>query len=65
MKTNHYSAKIVKAKDCGLEVYRLLVWRNGTLHVCKTHMSEAGARSQWDVYRRTLELQTAARTLVG
>ncbi len=47
---------IVKGKDCGMPVFRLLVWNEGTLVLCKTHMSVAGAETQW------MTLQNRAKT---
>jgi len=45
------NAKIVRGKQCGMEVYRLLVFRNGVLTLLKTHMSEAAARYQWEAIK--------------
>ncbi len=40
-------AVIVKAKDCGMEVYRLLMWEDGKLVYLGTHMSRAGAATAY------------------
>jgi hypothetical protein len=49
-----YKARIIQGKDCGIEVYRLVVWRNNKLYLLKTHMSKAAAKYQWDALKLRL-----------
>jgi hypothetical protein len=46
------TAKVIKSKQCGIEVYRLLVFKDGKLYLLKTHMSEPAARYQWEDLKR-------------
>ncbi len=43
----NYTAKVIETKECGLKVARLLVWKDGQLILCRTHMSTEGAWTQW------------------
>lgn len=48
--------KIIKAREYGIEVYRLLVWREKKLAHLSTHMSVAGAKTAYAHFIRGEEI---------
>ncbi len=53
-------AVILKSRDCGMEVFRVMIWRDGALVLVQTRMSESGARAVWaEIQRRETAFVTS------
>ncbi len=50
---------ILKARKCGLEVFRLMVWENGKLVLVSTHMGQAGAETRFKLYEHARDVREA------
>lgn len=54
---------ILQSRDCGVEVFRLLVWQDGKLTLVQTRMSREGAMDAWALYCRKMTAKIASLQL--